>query len=455
MLDDFDYKKPQAQRFLYPFICAMIGMIDQMESAQAIVFILKLISSIITKVKEAIRPHMQDILNKVYRLWDDSSQKNITLIQAACIKIVSALIVALVGSAIELENVYVPILRKALNMNEAEMDNEMQVLEEGLKLWFNCISQAPFLTPDVMKMFGCMEPILRQNVTNDRIYKLCFRVILAYLMIGKANFLKNHGNLLNAALTIGLVHLQQPDILTNTMITMSTIVRLFPKEFPLFLGPALVDVFKIMFTDTSNFAQSYSDGPIPCGVFLFLDILFQNQAYFMEFMGTSDSNGRSRLYSFVDLALSKVGPNLVPRIDHQRVIVMGLALLLKIDDPYLFSIGHAIFETCLLFCADISQKLKAVSTPLTWLPINMFNHLSPAWRSMDALTKAQLTTSMNETLFLLSVMHECTKKYGSQWEESLRNALSSTSLDFLMEVCFTADPNALQASLALDAKKIF
>jgi hypothetical protein len=74
-------------------------------------------------------------------------------------------------------------------------------------------------------------------------------------VIGKAQFLKNHGNLLSAALTIGLAHLHQPDILTNTIITLSTIVRLFPKDFPSFLGPALVDVFTLMFTDTSSFSQ--------------------------------------------------------------------------------------------------------------------------------------------------------------------------------------------------------
>jgi hypothetical protein len=153
MLNNFDYQKPQCEKYLAPSIASIIDLIGSINSSQATVFMLKLVAAIIMKVREAIRPHTQGILDKASLLWEDSKRKNNSYLMAGVIQIVTNLVVALVGSAIEMEPVYAPMLLSTLNMNRFDMQKGYLVVEESMIMWYNCVQQAPFLTPQVSYFF--------------------------------------------------------------------------------------------------------------------------------------------------------------------------------------------------------------------------------------------------------------------------------------------------------------
>jgi hypothetical protein len=189
------------------------------------------------------------------------------------------------------------------------------------------------------------------------------------------------------------------------------------------------------------------------------------------------------------------------------------------EDQYLFSIGNAIFETCLLYCADIRMvvfsayfQFNAFLTSFRncgLLRLNIPGFLLTCsttqappivpWTRYDTwvwnafisylilpnivtglclfislrrrlfvfflsfllpwchyyviltfqLTKAQVTTAMDETIFLLSVMTACTKKYGEPWEDSIRHDFKflASWLQFWMVNCLGAlSPRPLSIS---------
>jgi hypothetical protein len=428
MLNNFDYKKPQCEKYIAPFLSAIIDLVDAIDSAQATVFMLKTISAVIMKVRECVRPHTQIILDKTSRLWNESKRRADSYMMAGVINIITSLIIALVGSAIEMEPVFVPMLTETLNMNRLEMKNGYYVIEEAMRMWLNCVQQAPFLTPEVSHLFNYLERLLNDNYSDTKIYKLGMKVLEAYLIVGKQGFIKTHGLKVISSIKMALSHKYQNGILCDTIYTMQTLIRLFPKEFPEFFNPLLSDLFNIL-TD-KNCPCSMYDPPCTFGLgsVLFLDMFFQNQEFFFLFMLAKQENEPPRLYTFLELILEKLDPKMILRMDQQRLVIMALSILMRIEDPFLFSKSPAIFELALTFCGDLQRKLKGTTIKLIWTGRNPFNYNCPAYRNLDALTKGQFTYTANELSFFLQQLSESATKYGNQWEAELKNSLRDPSL---------------------------
>jgi len=428
MLNNFDYKKPQCEKYIPPFITAIIELVDTIESAQSTVFMLKTISAIISKVRECIRPHTQVILDKTERLWEQSKRRADAYMMAGVVKIITSLVVALVGSAIEMEPVFVPMLKEVLNMNRLEMKNGYYVIEEAMRMWLNCVQQAPFITPDVSHLFNYLERLLNDNYSDTKIYKLGMKVVEAYLIVGKQGFLKTHGLRVMSSLKLALSHKYQNAILCDTITTMQTLIRLFPKEFPEFLNPILSDLFNILID--KNCPTAFHDKPcaFALGSCLFLDMLFQNQEFFFLFMMAKQENEPPRLYTFIELLLAKFEPKMIKRMDQQRVVIMALSILMRIEEPFLISKSPAIFELALTFCGDLQKKVKSTTIKMIYLARNPFNYGCPAYRNLDTLTKGQFTFTANELSFFMQQLQESAAKYGNQWENQLKNSLRDPSL---------------------------
>jgi len=428
MLNLFDYKKPQCEKYITPFLSSIIDLVDSIDSSHATVFMLKTISAVIAKVKECIRPHTQIILDKTSRLWSDSKKRSDSYMMAGVIKIVTSLIVALVGSAIEMETVFVPMLAETLGMNRLAMSNGVYVIEEAMRMWLNCVQQAPFLTPEVSYLFNYLERVLNDNYSDSKIYKLGMKILEAYLVVGKQGFIKTHGLKVISSLKMALSHKYQNGILCDTIFTMHTLIRLFPKEFPEFFNPILSDLFNIL-TD-KNCPCSLYDAPcaFALGSTLFLDMLFQNQEFYFLFMMAKAENEPPRLYTFLELIMAKLEPKMVLRMDQQRIIIMALSILMRIEEPFLFAKSPGIFEFALTFCADLHIKLKGTTIKFIWTARNPFNYNCPAYRNLESLTKGQMTFTANELNFFLQQLSESANKYGSQWEEELKNSLRDPSL---------------------------
>jgi hypothetical protein len=86
-------------------------------------------------------------------------------------------VAALVGCAVELEAVYMPLLQNVLSLSSFQMNNQMLCLEEALKLWWVAVSHAPFLSPDVGQSFPALDVILERNVDYITVYKRGMRIL--------------------------------------------------------------------------------------------------------------------------------------------------------------------------------------------------------------------------------------------------------------------------------------
>jgi len=173
-------------------------------------------------------------------------------------------------------------------MNSHEMNNEMICLEESLKLWWICIQHAPFLTNDVTLLFGYLDHVLEQNIEYETVYKRAMRIIQAYVLTGKAAFLKTNLPAVVSCLTKSLSHYFNNTILVEAIDVIQTMIRIFPNDSPRYLTPCLTVLMRLLLSDDCPNSSYFKQNAYSEGVAVFLDILILNPQFFFEFIGCYD-----------------------------------------------------------------------------------------------------------------------------------------------------------------------
>jgi len=433
MFDHFDFKKPDLQRFIGPSFSHIIQLIDDMDEPTALAYILEIISTVISKLKEAVRPFTQDILNKVFLIWQKEEESGTgAMVKSAVIEIIASLIAALVGCAIELEAVYLPLLQQILGSSTNQMNNELICLESCLSLWWTAIQHAPFLTPDILKLFPFIEGILEENIEYLTIYKRGLRVIQAYVLAGKAPFLKNHLPIILSCLTKALNHYWSNGIIIGAIDVMQTLIRMFPNDSPRYLSAQLTQLLRVILNPDCPKSPYLSYNACAEGIVLFLDILLLNPQFFFEFMEQPLENiSEPPLMCLLRVALKDVIPGCLNSIHQERLFVMGLSTLLLVNQPYIVQNTLQIVDKALVFVKDVRRKMKSKNPEDEWLPKNKMDEGCPGYRALDSLQKTHLTNSTNEGLFLMQKIGECVNNFGPQWESELRNSLPEHHMKLL------------------------
>lgn len=436
MFDDYDFKNPQLQRFIAPSMGLIMKLVDEMDAGQTTVYILEIVAIVIEKLQEAVRPYTQEILDKVFQLWNATNEKSTFMVKAGVIQIVSSLIAALVGCAVELESVYMPLLQNVLSLSSFQMNNQMLCLEQALKLWWVAVSHAPFLSPDVNQSFPALDIILERNENFITVYKRGMRIIQAYVLIGQASFLKQHLPLVLSCLGRSLNHYYANAMLVGATDVMQTMCRLYPNDSPRYLLPCLTQLMKVVLSkECPNSPYNHKRNAYAEGVCFFFDLLLLNPQFFFEFMDMPiEGISEPILFCFLRSVLKDMEPKLVDVVAQERVFVMGLASLLQLSNDYVVANTVFIVKKCLLFVRDVRRKMKAETAEDEWLPANPMCENCPGWRKLDQLHTAQLCHKTNEGLFLFQKLQECVAKYGAQWETELKNALEPSSLKLLQNL---------------------
>jgi hypothetical protein len=316
-----------------------------------------------------------------------------------------------------------------LDMSAYQMNNELLCLEASLALWWISIQHAPFLTPDVQSIFPCLERILEESVDYVTIYKRGLRVIQAYVLTGKAPFLKTHLPTILSCLSKGLNHYYSNPILIASIDVMQTMIRMFPNDSPKYLSSQLTQLLRVVLNPDCPKSQYLKFNSCAEGIVLFFDILILNPQFFFEFMAVPLENiSEPPLMCLLRVALKEVGPLSLDSVHQQRLFVMGLATLLLVTEPYIVQNTLQIVDKCLIFVKDIRRKMKHKNPEDSWLPKNTMDHNCLGYRALDALQKAHITNSTNEGIFLMQKISECVNTFAPQWENELRSSLNENQM---------------------------
>jgi hypothetical protein len=274
-----------------------------------------------------------------------------------------------------------------------------------------------------------LERILEESVDYVTIYKRGLRVIQAYVLTGKAPFLKTHLPTILSCLSKGLNHYYSNPILVASIDVMQTMIRMFPNDSPRYLSSQLTQLLRVVLNPDCPKSQYLKFNSCAEGIVLFFDILILNPQFFFEFMAVPLENiSEPPLMCLLRVALKEVGPLSLDSVHQQRLFVMGLATLLLVTEPYIVQNTLQIVDKCLIFVKDIRRKMKNKDPEDSWLPKNNMDHNCPGYRALDGLHKAHITNSTNEGIFLMQKISECVNTFGPQWENELRSSLNENQM---------------------------
>jgi hypothetical protein len=210
---------------------------------------------------------------------------------------------------------------------------------------------------------------------------------------------------------------------------MQTMIRMFPNDSPKYLSSQLIQLLRVILNPDCPKSQYLKFNACAEGIVLFFDILILNPQFFFEFMLVPlEGINEPPLMCLLRVALKEVAPLSIDGIHQERLFVMGLATLLLVTEPYIVQNTLQIVDKCLVFVKDIRQKIKKQNPDDAWLPKNRMDHNCPGYRALESLTKAHISNSTNEGMFLMQKISECVSTFGPQWENELRNSLNENQM---------------------------
>uniref|UniRef100_A0A4X2M098 Importin-11 n=1 Tax=Vombatus ursinus TaxID=29139 RepID=A0A4X2M098_VOMUR len=131
-----------------------------------------------------IRPYVGCLVQYLPLLWKQSEEHN--MLRCA---ILTTLIHLVQGLGADSKNLYpflLPIIQLSTDVSQPP---HVYLLEDGLELWLVTLENSPCLTPELLRIFQNMSPLLELSSENLR---TCFKIINGYIFLSSTEFLQTY-----------------------------------------------------------------------------------------------------------------------------------------------------------------------------------------------------------------------------------------------------------------------
>uniref|UniRef100_A0A2K6LZ65 Importin-11 n=3 Tax=Cercopithecidae TaxID=9527 RepID=A0A2K6LZ65_RHIBE len=142
--------------------------------------VLHVLSCVIERVNMQIRPYVGCLVQYLPLLWKQSEEHN--MLRCA---ILTTLIHLVQGLGADSKNLY-PFLLPVIQLStDVSQPPHVYLLEDGLELWLVTLENSPCITPELLRIFQNMSPLLELSSENLR---TCFKIINGYIFYHQRNF---------------------------------------------------------------------------------------------------------------------------------------------------------------------------------------------------------------------------------------------------------------------------
>uniref|UniRef100_A0A8D0RDN8 Importin-11 n=2 Tax=Sus scrofa TaxID=9823 RepID=A0A8D0RDN8_PIG len=131
-----------------------------------------------------IRPYVGCLVQYLPLLWKQSEEHN--MLRCA---ILTTLIHLVQGLGADSKNLY-PFLLPVIQLStDVSQPPHVYLLEDGLELWLVTLENSPCITPELLRIFQNMSPLLELSSENLR---TCFKIINGYIFLSSTEFLQTY-----------------------------------------------------------------------------------------------------------------------------------------------------------------------------------------------------------------------------------------------------------------------
>lgn len=314
-VDDFDFNTEQFAPFLEPAFRLLYQLLQHVSEGDTKMKVLSVISFVIERVRLAVQPYADNLIQYLPHLWNESADHN--MLRCAILTVLMHLVQGLGAAS---EKLY-PFLTVVIQLStDVSQPPSVYLLEDGLILWLVTLENAPKLNPGLLQLYPNIIPILDYSSENLR---TCLKIIQAYVLLEPREFLQNISDTLISTCCNLLPELR-PEGITTIMKLLEIILKTLPEEGSLLLRPLLPQILKTI-ADGQEF-------PVVMSMYLCVAVrvLINNQTIFknnLEIVAKEAGEiPEKTLQRILDVWVEKMP--LVTQSERQKLLALGLTSLI-------------------------------------------------------------------------------------------------------------------------------
>ncbi|XP_029798165.1 importin-11 isoform X2 [Suricata suricatta] len=183
-VDDFEFRTDQFLPYLETMFTLLFQLLQQVTECDTKMHVLHVLSCVIERVNIQIRPYVGCLVQYLPLLWKQSEEHN--MLRCA---ILTTLIHLVQGLGADSKNLY-PFLLPVIQLStDVSQPPHVYLLEDGLELWLVTLENSPCVTPELLRIFQNMSPLLELSSENLR---TCFKIINGYIFLSSTEFLQTY-----------------------------------------------------------------------------------------------------------------------------------------------------------------------------------------------------------------------------------------------------------------------
>uniref|UniRef100_A0AAA9SUE2 Importin-11 n=1 Tax=Bos taurus TaxID=9913 RepID=A0AAA9SUE2_BOVIN len=170
--------------YLETMFTLLFQLLQQVTECDTKMHVLHVLSCVIERVNVQIRPYVGCLVQYLPLLWKQSEEHN--MLRCA---ILTTLIHLVQGLGADSKNLY-PFLLPVIQLStDVSQPPHVYLLEDGLELWLVTLENSPCVTPELLRIFQNMSPLLELSSESVR---TCFKIINGYIFLSSTEFLQTY-----------------------------------------------------------------------------------------------------------------------------------------------------------------------------------------------------------------------------------------------------------------------
>lgn len=233
-VDDFEFGIEQFLPYLESSFNLLFELLNQVSGCDTKMQVLYVMSFVIERVGNQIRPYASSLVQYLPLLWNKSEDHN--MLRCAIITTLVHLVQSLGSQSADLYSFLIPVIHYSVDITK---DPHVYLLVDGLDLWWAVLDNAVQVTSDLCILFQQMPSLL--EYTSDSLLT-CLNIIQAQALLDPNEFVRNNSEAIAQSCASIFSDLKSEGII-NVLSAVEEIIRVLPSEGPRIFKPLLPKIF--------------------------------------------------------------------------------------------------------------------------------------------------------------------------------------------------------------------
>ncbi|XP_031781070.1 uncharacterized protein LOC100116824 isoform X2 [Nasonia vitripennis] len=321
-IDDFQFNTDDFSFFLATAFSSLFALLKEVNECDTKMRVLYVISFMIERVGNEIKPHVGALNMYLPELWHQSEHHN--MLRCSIVSTLVHLVKALGSDSGILQPLVINVVELSCDMSQA---GYVYLLEDGLELWLAVLENSPSSTPEIMNLFKNMPLILESSSENLR---LCLYILHAYVLLNPQQFFSNETSTVVESLNSLLGDLRSEGIVM-IMQFFELCLRVDLRNGTEFIRPILLRIFECVYNGDEH--------PMVLTVYLCIiaRILLNSQVFFVQAIKEFTKHvGQEFKEDFVLEKIIRIYIDHMPLVsqhNERKLLALALCSLISADCP--------------------------------------------------------------------------------------------------------------------------